>query len=408
MASSSNNNFGDTLNANFKIVYAEKINDLIPDGTKLVQKIPFSGREAMMGQLYSQPVVLGLEWGITYANSTDDAFALNAPVSGQLKEAQVRGCSMVLRSVLGYVAAARAAGGGQRAFEDSTKYLVENMMKSMSKALEVQLLYGQMGLGTVASVAGNVITVTTAEWAPGIWCGGVNKPLEVRTSANVLRGYCSVTAVDLAARAFTVDILPAGTTGTDIIYSKGAYGNEMAGIHKILTNTGSLFGIDAGTYSDLWKSSSLSAGSAALSFTKLQDAIALGVEKGLDGDVMVLVNPKAWADLLTEQAALRQYDASYKSSLAENGAQEIVFHSQAGKAEIVPSVYVKEGYAYVLSMDDFSRIGSHDVSFNRPGQEGKYFRDLENNHGFEIRASTDQAIFCSAPGKSVLITAITN
>lgn len=407
MASSSNN-FADTLNANFKVVYAEKINDLIPDGTKLVQKVPFSGREAMMGQLFSQPVVLGLEWGITYASSSDDAFALNAPVSGQLKEAQVRGCSMVLRSVLGYVAAARAAGGGQRAFEDSTKYLVENMMKSMSKALEVQLLYGQMGIGTVASVASNTITITTAEWAPGIWCGGVNKPLEIRTSAGVLRGYCSVSSVDLSARTVTVDLLPAGTTGTDVIYSKGAYGNEMAGIHKILTNTGSLFGIDAGVYSDLWKASSVSAGSAALTFAKLQDAIALGVEKGLDGDTMVLVNPKAWSDLLTEQAALRQYDASYKSSVAENGAQEIVFFSQAGKAEIVPSVYVKEGYAYVLSMDDFSRIGSHDIQFTRPGQEGKYFRDLENNHGFELRASTDQAIFCSAPGKSVLITGIVN
>jgi hypothetical protein len=407
MASSANT-FSDTLNANFKVVYAEKINDLIPDGTKLVQKIPFSGREAMMGQLFSQPVVLGLEWGITYASATDDAFALNAPVSGQLKEAQVRGCSMVLRSVLGYVAAARAAGGGQRAFEDATKYLIENMMKSMSKALEVQLLYGQMGLATVASIAANVITITTGEWAPGIWCGAVNKPLEIRTAAGALRGYCSVSAVDLSARTISVDLAPAGVIGTDVIYSKGSYGNEMAGIHKILTNTGSLFGIDAGVYSDLWKASTVSAGSAALTFAKLQDAIALGVEKGLDGDVMVLVNPKTWADLLTEQAALRQYDASYKSSLAENGAQEIAFHSQAGKASIVPSVYVKESYAYVLSIEDFSRIGSHDISFNRPGQEGKYFRDLENNHGFEVRASTDQAVFCSAPGKSVLITGITN
>lgn len=408
MAASSSNNFTDTLNANFKIVYAEKIQDLIPDGTKLVQKIPFSGREAMMGQLYSQPVVLGLEWGITYASSTDDAFALNAPVSGQLKEAQVRGCSMVLRSVLGYVAAARAAGGGQRAFEDATKYLIENMMKSMSKALEVQLLYGQMGIGTVASIASNVVTITTAEFAPGIWCGAVNKPLEIRSSAGTLRGYCSVSSVDLSARTVTVDLAPAGVVATDIIYSKGSYGNEMAGIHKILSNTGTLFGIDAGTYSDLWKASSQSAGSAALSFAKLQDAIAVGVAKGLDGDVMILVNPLTWSDLLTEQSALRQYDNSYKSSLAENGSQEIVFHSQAGKAEIVPSVYVKEGYAYVLSMDTFSRIGSHDVSFQRPGQEGKYFRDLENNHGFEIRASTDQAIFSSAPGQNVLITGIVN
>jgi hypothetical protein len=37
MASSSNN-FADTLNANFKIVYADKIENLIPDGVKLLNQ----------------------------------------------------------------------------------------------------------------------------------------------------------------------------------------------------------------------------------------------------------------------------------------------------------------------------------------------------------------------------------
>ncbi len=111
MASSSNN-FSDTLNANFKIVYADKIENLIPDGVKLLNRISFSGREAQLGNLYSQPLILGLEHGVTFAGSTDDAFALNAPIAGQLREAQVRGSQMVLRSVLGYAAAARAAGGG--------------------------------------------------------------------------------------------------------------------------------------------------------------------------------------------------------------------------------------------------------------------------------------------------------
>jgi hypothetical protein len=407
MAQSSSNNFADTLNANFKEVYADKIENLIPDGAKLQDRIKFSSRDNTLGNLYHQPVVLGLEHGVTFAGGTDDAFSLQAPISGVIKDAQVRGSQMVLRSVLGYAAASRSAGGGQKAFEDSTKFLVANMMRSMAKKLEISMLYGQSGLATVASAAANVITITTAEWAPGIWAGASNMPLEVRTSAGVLRGYCNVTTVDMSARTVSVDLMPTGTTSTDVLWHKGAYGNEMAGIHKILTNSSTLFNIDASAY-DLFKASSQTCGSTTLSFEVIQLAISRAVEKGLDSDVMVLVNPRAWADLLTEQAALRQYDSSYKSSQSENGSQEITFYGQNGKVEIVPSIYVKEGYAYVLCVDEFMRIGSTDITFKRPGQGDEFFRELENNAGYELRAYTDQAVFCSAPGKSALINNITN
>lgn len=407
MASSSNN-FSDTLNANFKIVYADKIENLIPDGVKLVNRISFSGREAQLGNLYSQPLVLGLEHGVTFAGSTDDAFALNAPIAGQLKEAQVRGSQMVLRSVLGYAAAARAAGGGQRAFEDSTKFLVQNMMRSMAKKLEIELLYGQVGYGVVGSTAGNVITVTTQEWAPGIWAGAINMPLEIRSAAGALRGYANVTSVNMNLFQVTVDLLPAGVIATDIIWHKGAFNNEFAGIHKILTNTGLLFNIDASIY-DLFTGNTVTLSpTGPLSFAIIQDAIARGVEKGLDSNVSVFVNPRSWADLLTEQAALRMYDQSYRTSESENGSQEITFHGQNGKVEIVPSIYVKSGYCYVLAMEDFMRVGSTDITFRRPGQGDDFFRELENNAGYELRAYTDQAVFCMAPGRSTLVSNITN
>jgi hypothetical protein len=407
MASSSNN-FSDTLNANFKIVYANKIENLIPDGVKLVNRIPFSGREAQLGNLYSQPLVLGLEHGVTFAGSTDDAFALNAPIAGQLKEAQVRGSQMVLRSVLGYAAAARAAGGGQRAFEDSTKFLVQNMMRSMAKKLEIEMLYGQVGYGVVASTAGNTITISAQEWAPGIWAGANNMPLEIRSSLGAIRGYCNVTSVDMNLFNVVVDLLPAGVLANDVVWHKGAYNNEFAGIHKILTNTGVLFNIDASQY-DLFKGNTVTLSpTGPLSFAIIQDAIARGVEKGLDSDVCVFVNPRSWADLLTEQAALRMYDQSYRTSESENGSQEITFHGQNGKVEIVPSIYVKGGYAYVLAMEDFMRVGSTDITFRRPGQGDDFFRELENNAGYELRAYTDQAAFCMAPGRSTLIANITN
>lgn len=407
MASSSNN-FSDTLNGLFKESYGDKLENLIPEGLKLMKMINFMSKDKQPGNLYHQPVILGHEHGVTFASSDDDAFNLNAPVAGQIKDAQIRGNPVVLRSVLGYTAASRAAQGGAKAFMDATKFLVANMLRSISKKLEIELLYGQMGYATVASIAANVITITTAEWAPGIWAGAENMPIEIRdTTGATIRGSASVSSVDLSGRTVTVDLAPAGVVATDVIWHKGAYGNEFAGVHKILTNSGTLFNISASSFS-LWAGNSYSAGSASLSLAKIERGIALAVAKGLDSDVSVIVNPKTWADLLVEQAALRKFDSSYSSSEATSGAKSIKFYGQNGMISIEPSIYCKEGYAYVLEPKMFARVGSTDVTFKRPGMEGNFFRELENSAGVELRCFSDMALFCEAPGKQVLITAIVN
>lgn len=313
----------------------------------------------------------------------------------------------MLRSVLGYVSASRAAQGGEQAFEQATKFLVANMIRSIAKKLEIEMLYGQIGYGTVASTSGNVITITTAEWAPGIWAGAEGMPIEIRSSAGALRGNANVSAVSMDSRTVTVDALPAGTVASDVIYHKGAYGNEFAGIHKIITNTSTLFNIDASSY-NLWKGNTFDGGDSMsnpdlLSFNKLQRAIARAVEKGLESKVLVLVNPRSWSNLLNDQAALRRFDSSYEVSKMENGSQSIKFYGQNGEIEIEPSIYCKEGYAYVLCMEDWMRIGSVDVTFRRPGQGDEFFRELENSAGFELRCFSDQAVFTMSPGKNVLI-----
>jgi hypothetical protein len=377
---------------------------LIPEGTKMLQKIPFIAKDRQPGNNYHQPVVLGLEHGVTFADSGEGAFNLNSPIAGQIKDATVRGYQLVLRSVLSYSAAARATGSGPRAFEDATKFLVGNMLSSVAKKLEIELLYGQVGYGTVASIAANVITVTTSEWAPGIWAGAEQMPLEIRSAAGTLRGTCTVEEVNLDDLTVTVDNMPLGVVATDVIWHGGAYLKEFAGMHKIFTNTGSLFGIDASVY-NLWKANQFAPVSpSALSFAIIQTAISKGVSKGLDNDVMVLINPGHWSDLMTEQAAFRMYDSSYSTSMVENGGKSIKFYAQNGAVEIVPSIYVKEGYAYVISLEDFCRVGSTDVTFKRPGQGDNFFRDMEDSAGYELRCYTDQALFCSKPGKNILIS----
>ena len=49
------NNTAATLSGLFKEVYANKLENLIPDGVKLLNKIPFAKQNQQTGNLYHQP-----------------------------------------------------------------------------------------------------------------------------------------------------------------------------------------------------------------------------------------------------------------------------------------------------------------------------------------------------------------
>jgi hypothetical protein len=406
-----------SLNGNFKERYGE-LKNLIPDGVKVLNMIKFSQKDRN-GNFYHAPVILGQEHGVTFASSEDDAFNLNPPISGQMKDVTIKGTPMVLRSALGYVTAQRALAGGETSFMDATKYLISNMLRSMTKKLEITCLYGQSGWGSISAVSGADITIKTSQWAPGIWAAAQGMPIEIRDylavgaspTSSTSRGEFTVIRVDFENRKLTLNAAPAGVVVTsnqeDVIFHKGAFGNEFAGIHKILsTTTGTLFGVSVADF-DMFKANSYDA-AGALSFTKLNLATSRAVEKGLEGKLVCLCNPRGWANMLNDQASLRQYDQSYSSVQLEQGARALKFFSQNGEIEIIPSIYIKEGFSYLLSMDEWKRIGSTDVTFKRPGKEGEFFRELENSAGYELRLFSDQAIFCQAPARNVLITGIVN
>jgi len=405
-----------TLDGHFKEIYAPMIRDLVPEGFKVLSMVDFSSAEKQLGQSYNQPVTLGLEHGITYGGSEGVAFLLNAAVATPNRNANVSGSEMVLVSAISVGAASRSVSK-KGAFEQETKRLVQNMLKSTQTRLEIQLMYGQVGIAKVKSVSGNIISICDAEWAAGIWSGSKNAPLEIRSQAGVLRGYCNVSKPSLANKTVEVDLVPAGVTGNadpenaaaDVIYFKGAYGKEFAGLHKIITSEGTLFGIDTAEH-DLFKGNTVLVGTNAtsgadfISFEKIEDSIALAMEKGLTEETVVaLVNPKHWNKLMTDQAAKRQYDQSYSSDKLEQGTTKLVFHGQNGLIEVHASLYVKEGYAYVFPPKELERIGSSDITFDRPGMEGKFFREMDSAMGYELRCYCDQALFTSAPGKMTVL-----
>lgn len=344
---------------------------------------------------------------------------------------------MLLRSRMSYQAAAKASTS-QNAFEKATSLIVANMLNSMHKRLEIGMLYGQSadGIGKGATTSGNTVTTSALtftakidadQWASGIWAGAEGMKVDlfkasnggaVNTNASV-----NLTSVDLTnktisgtyasadAAAVKTAIVSAGNGF--VVYFRGAHvssgtQNEAAGLDKIIRNQSSLFNINATTY-NLWRGNVVAI-TQSLSLGRILAAVAKAVERGLEEDVVCMVSPVTWSNITTNQAALRQYDQSYRSGELQNGAEKLTFFGQNGKIEIHSSIYVKEGDAFIFPPKRLVRIGSIDVSFKMPGrtQQEDFFIELTGNAGYELRAYTDQALFCDSPAKLVKISGIVN
>lgn len=406
-------NAASTVSAWLKEIYADEIHTLIPEGVKLVKLVKFQSGEKEIGDKYVQPVALTHEFGFTVGSG---AFSLNDHIAASYAEAQVEGKNLLLRTAVSYDAMSKASNN-KKAFVKWSQQIVGNMTASFTKRLEVLHFYGGTGLGTVSALSDssgtNTLTISTATWASGIWAGSEGMTLDAYTSTTKQNstGALTVSAVDLTARTITVTGASADTAAIDVgsvLYFRGFYGSEMNGLDKIVTNTGDLYNISATTYA-LWKGNSYSAGSAKLTFKKIQAATALAVNKGLDEKVTCFVSASTYSDLNTDLAALRKMDGSYKQAKGENGFESVVFYGVNGEIEIVPSIYVKEGEAFIVPMSKLKRIGSSDVTMRMPGQsEDQLVLQLPSNAGYEMRLFYDGNLFCERPAHCVKISSIVN
>jgi len=400
--------YNDSLNANFKNTYADTIENLIPENNHFLRDIKFVPREKQQGGTYVQPVKLAHAHGITYAAS-GTVPNLNAAVTSTYKQAQVEAYQTIMREQISYDVAARASST-ENAFRDATAEIVQGMRESHAQKLEAEVLYGQNNWGTVQTPAATTLLINLSDWAPGLWVGGENVMVDIwDPTLTTLRTTAQVTGIDFDTRTLTVTST-AGVLANDWILPKGAAANQMAGIHKILTNTGTLFNVPAATYS-LWKATSFSAGGAALTFKKVIDAAARASVKGQMGKVRVYVNPKAFADLTNEIEGARNYGGEqYVPKNMERGIEFMKFFSPVGVIEIVVHNMVKEGYAYGLEFSGcWKRIGATDVTFKIPGRpQEEFFLELENSAGYEMRSFSDFSVFCSKPACNFIITNIVN
>jgi hypothetical protein len=425
-----------TLNALYKVAYAKGVEDLIPKASKLSDMIPFVPSDLQNGKHYEQPVVLTAEAGFTYSLDSQSAYDLNDSIGMAMDSAEVPGCDIVLDSTVGYNQAARASHSAT-SFKSVMSTKFENMLKSAEKRLEIAMLYGNKPIATAAAQSVGTPTtsltfvVDTASWATGIWSGSENANIvftkaEDNTAVDSLRSF-KISAVNADTRSITVVVGTAGTAGTiatletaieayacDVYWYGAVSGSagsfayaDMAGLKKIITNTGSLFGIDASVY-DLWRGNSVTV-TGQLTMSKVLSAVSRAVQRGLDTDAVVLVNPSTWADLASNLAALRRFDGSYSRKKASSGSEELEFLSQNGSLKIVAYNIVKEGDCFIFPIEKVMRIGARELSLNDPTRGAdEIFFTIPAKAGVGLRAYTNQAIFVEAPAQCVYISGIVN
>lgn len=428
---------GDVLNL-FKKVYGN-LQQILPEDFPLQKDIPFNEKQKV-GESYSEAIVLTYENGWTLLGNSTSLVEINPAIAGSVQQALVVPYATVLASVIPWQVASRAAAQGEAAFYSATKFLVRNNLRSHGKLLEILRIYGQNsaqgylgyvsyysgsyrgqaftnGTGTLVSngtsitftnginAASKAILFQKGYFAAGIWTGSEQALIQQVNASNVVVAQGKVTGVDVANGILYVDFTPiaaSSTTSHRIAFQGQTTSSDMVGIINILTNTGSLFGIPTSSY-DLWKGNVYDVQNQKLTLNDLQLAAAQAVNRGgLDGDLVVYLNPRSWARFAQSEAALRMYDESYTEGEAQNGFETLKFHTQTGALFVKAHRFIHEGEALALHLDDWSRSGSAEISFKVPGMnDDQLMFPLQNQNGYAFRSYSDQYIFCHGPAKSI-------
>ena len=403
------------LAGDFKNLYQNSgLVDAIPTWGIVQDRWKFEEAESL-GQYFIFGVVLQKEHGATYApssGSSSGAQTLNASIAGYVAQVQVEGYSIYMRSRLSYDAAAKASRAGKKAFAQAYGAVLKNLKESHQYRLELSLLYGQNGLGTVSSISSGVITLTAASYATGIWAAGLKDCiLEAFTGITATEtqhnGDLTVSAISVANKTVTVTGTSSAVAAADVLYFKGARTatgfNECPGLDKILTNTGTLFNVSAASY-DAWKSQAYSVG-GNLSMTAIMQASAVGMSYGLEKGVL-LCAPEKFAQLGVDEAALRRYVSEADSKRTKRGVKGVSFAMGPVDIEVMAHPFQKQGSAMLLPEDHVHRVGATDITMGMPGSDEPMEVHVTDTTALEIRSMSDQGIYIERPAHAVLLSGI--
>ena len=202
-----------------------------------------------------------------------------------------------------------ATTGRERAIENAAKREVAQGMKQFRSFLDKLIQTAGNGvLGTISSLAGNVLTMAVPNGAALVYIGQTVQVYDTTLTTN--RGTANVVQADpiSSSQTITLDALPAGTVATDVLVHDGLAGPSpisLFGIkyHQNNATTGTWLNLNRATYSVQLQTPRVNAGNAALTPTNVRLAInkvrkALGINSvGKLIAYMAVEQEHAWENL---------------------------------------------------------------------------------------------------------------
>lgn len=404
------------LNTNMKYVYPNnEMVSLIPDNVKMYKMLPEIRETAKMGRKALVPVELGAEGGVTYGDGT--AFAYENEVDGTWKEAEIETYPVVLNMKLSRSAVDRLASD-KNAFIDVMTLRTKSMFTELARRAETGIFYGKSskGLGEILNTTGTSGTTlnigfATGQWAPGFWAGRIGHRFEVRSNAGAGRAGHSTNMLTLATVDFTNKRCTftgnageiAAVVGTDVIYFRGSYTNDITGFDAQLTTSGTIFGIANTTY-ELWRGSAYTL--SAATFAEFIKGVGVAVAQGgLSDDTVAFINSTKW-ETLNSTVTNQNYRnmGGSDNAAARAGVRGMTFETQAGITTLIGSPYVKEGDGFLMSLKDIVTVGVKKINFESSKGSGEYWIELPSNYGAQMQGAYEFQPVIQAPAKALKLS----
>jgi len=382
-----------TLASRLREQFNGEVSNLVPPSA-LLTKLPFRS-DIELGKSAIFDVQLSDELGFSVGQGS---VTLGGTISQSTARATVDAYSLILQSQVSYDLITRASSD-KKAFAKFTDSKFIPMAESFQRRQELLHMYGREGLGKVTGNSSGVLTISADTWCPTLWLslkGAILGAYTAKTGGSQHNGDVTVSDIDVTNRTVTVTGTNAAIVANDHLFFKGSYDAGHIGLMSIARNTGSLFGISATTYA-LWSANFYDVGTSALTLGKILAAAGLSANKGCEETLLCPVPVRAFQSLVADEAALRDYGASYDKNNAQNGFRSLTFTGASGDIKVVSYKYMKEG-EFIMFPERWTYILGSSKMTEALAKDGDMIFDVEATSDKQMRLFSDLQIFCERPG----------